>query len=352
MARAERHRAPWGMDSAHDDGPRSERLLARVHAVARARHLSERTEEAYRSWIVRFVRFNGTRHPAALGEVEVRAFLESLATDGKVAASTLNQAHAALLFLYRDVLRDPSRCPPTIPYARPASTEADTLSADEARRLLVEVAPTHRLAVALLYGAGLRLMECLSLRLKDVDFERRRIHVRDGKGGKGRFTMLPKALRGPLAAHVDRVRRQHARDVQAGGGYVVLPNAFGRKSPTAARDWRWAWVFPSTRQYVDGGTRQRRRHHVFDTSIQRAVEVAARRAGLSKRVTPHTLRHSFATQLLRSGYDARTVQELMGHRDLSTTMRYLHVLDRGAGVRSPLDALGLGFDGGSWEDGA
>lgn len=335
------------MDSSHDgDRPRAGRLLSRVHAVARARHLSERTEEAYRSWIVRFVRFNETRHPATLGEAEVRAFLEWLAVEEKVAASTLNQAHAALLFLYRDVLRDSSRCPPTIPYARSVSTEADTLSAEEARRLLVEVAPAHRVAVGLLYGAGLRLMECLSLRVKDIDFAHGRIHVRDGKGGKGRFTMLPAALREALAAQVDRVRHQHGRDVQAGGGYVPLPYAFDRKSPTAVRDWRWAWVFPSTRQYVDGATGQRRRHHVFDTTIQRAVEGAVRRAGLSKRVTPHTLRHSFATQLLRSGYDVRTVQELMGHRDLSTTMRYLHVLDRGAGVRSPLDAMGLGFDGG------
>ena len=255
------------MDVSHDDRPRAGRLLACVHAVARSRHLSPRTEEAYRSWIVRFVRFNETRHPAALGEPEVRAFLERLATEGKVAASTLNQAHAALLFLYRDVLGDPSRCPSTIPYAHSASREADSLSAEEAKRLLMEVVPAHKLAVALLYGSGLRLMECLSLRAKDIDFARGRIHVRDGKGGKGRFTMLPAVLREALAAQVDRVRRQHARDVQAGGGYVVLPYAFDRTSPTGVRDWRWAWVFPSARQYVDGLTGQRRRHHVFDTTI-------------------------------------------------------------------------------------
>jgi integron integrase len=337
------------MDSSHDERARPGRLLARVHAVARARHLSPRTEEAYRSWVVRFVRFNGTRHPAGLGELEVRSFLEWLAAEGKVAASTLNQAHAALLFLYRDVLQDASGCPATIPYARPAFREADTLTADEAGRLLAAIAPAHRVAVALLYGAGLRLMECLSLRVKDVDFARDRIHVRDGKGGKGRFTVLPGALRDALAAQVDHVRRQHARDVQTGGGYVVLPYALDRKLPSAIRDWRWAWVFPSTRQYREPVTGQRRRHHVFDTTIQRAVEMAARRSGLSKRVTPHTLRHSFATQLLRSGYDVRTVQELMGHRDLSTTMRYLHVLDRGAGVRSPLDAVGLGVGG--WLEG-
>ena len=334
------------MDISHVERPREGRLLARVHAVARARHLSPRTEESYRSWIVRFVRHKELRHPAVLGETDVRGFLEWLATTGKVAASTLNQAHAALLFLYRDVLREPSKCPSSIPYARAVSRAVDTLSAEEAKRLLGEVAPRHRVAVSLLYGSGLRLMECLTLRVKDVDFARRRIHVRDGKGGKGRFTMLPRVVRGALAAQVDHVRRQHARDVQAGGGYVALPHAFDRKSPAAVRDWRWAWMFPSGRQYRDVETGQRRRHHVFATTIQRAVEAAARGAGLSKRVTPHTLRHSFATQLLRSGYDVRTVQVLMGHRDLSTTMRYLHVLDRGMGVRSPLDALGLGVGGG------
>ena len=318
-----------------------QRLLARVHAVARSRHLSPRTEAAYRGWIVRFVRFNDVRHPAELGEAEVRRFLEWLATDRHVAASTLNQAHAALLFLYRDVVQDRSRCPASIPYARPSAREADVLSPDEVRRFLAEVRESHRLPISLLYGAGLRLMEALTLRVKDVDLAHSRIHVREGKGGKGRFTMLPAALRGAVGTQMDRVRRQHMRDVQRGGGYLVLPDAFDRKSLAAVRDWRWAWLFPAMREYVDAATGQRRRHHVFDTTIQRAVAHAARRAGLTKRVTPHTLRHSFATQLLRAGYDVRSVQELLGHRDVSTTMRYLHVLDRGMGVRSPLDALGL-----------
>lgn len=215
------------------------------------------------------------------------------------------------------------------------------LSPEEASRLLAAVREPRRLLVSLLYGAGLRLMETLTLRVKDVDMARRRIHVREGKGAKGRFTMLPDALREAMAKQLDRVRCAHLRDVQRGGGYVVLPDAFDRKSPTAARDWRWAWVFPAAREYRDGRTGQRRRHHVFDTTIQRAVADAAREAGLTKRVTPQTLRHSFATQLLKSGHDVRTVQELMGHRDLSTTMRYLHVVDRGMGVRSPLDATGL-----------
>ena len=336
------------MDATGDPAPRAERLLDRVHAVARARHLSPRTEEAYRAWIVRFVRFCDLRHPGALGVADVRRFIEWLAAERRVASSTLNQAHAARVFLYRDVLREPTRCPAAVPRARRRAGPPDVLAPEEASRLLAAVAVAHRLAVSLLYGTGLRLMECLSLRLKDVDLARRRIHVRDGKGGKGRFTMLPAALREGIIAQMDRARRQHLRDTQRGGGYVELPGAFDRKSPRAARDWRWMWLFPAARQYIDRATGQRRRHHVFDTTIQRAVADAARRAGLSKRVTPHTLRHSFATQLLRNGYDIRTVQALLGHRDVSTTMIYLHVLDEGVGVRSPLDlpvgVLGLGVE--------
>jgi len=325
------------MDATDDAAPPTERLLDRVHAVARARYLSPRTEAAYRSWIVRFVRFSDLRHPTELGSVDVRRFLEWLATERRVAASTLNQAHVALLFLYRDVLGEPARCPAAIPRARRRGDPPDVLVPAEMSRLLAAVVPAHRLAVSLLYGAGLRLMECLTLRVKDVDVARRRLHVREGKGGKGRFTMLPNAVRKEIAEQIERVRRLHGRDVQRGGGYVVLPGAFERKSPAASRDWRWAWLFPASRQYVDGVTGQRRRHHVFDTTIQRAVSDAVRRTGLTKRVTPHTLRHSFATQLLRSGYDIRTVQELLGHRDVSTTQIYLHALDEGVGVRSPLD---------------
>ena len=215
--------------------PAEPRLLSRVHAVARARHLSLRTEEVYRSWIVRFVRFHDLRRPAQLGADDVRRFLEWLATERAVAASTLNQAHAAILFLYRDVLREPDRCPSSIPYARPSKREAVVLSPDEASRLLATVPARRRLVVSLLYGAGLRLMEALTLRVKDVDVGRRRVHVRDGKGGRDRFTMLPDALREAMVAQIEAVRRQHLRDVQRGGGYVVLPHAFDRKSPSAAR---------------------------------------------------------------------------------------------------------------------
>ena len=229
------------------------------------------------------------------------------------------------------------RCPAAIPRVRRRGAPPAVLAPVEAARLVEAVVPAHRLAVSLLYGAGLRLAECLTLRVKDVDIVRRRIHVRDGKGGKGRFTVMPGVLRDAVAERIDQVRRQHGRDVQRGGGYVVLPEAFGRQSAHANRDWRWTWVFPASREYVDRVTGQRRRHHVFDTTIQRAVADAARRAGLAKRVTPHTLRHSFATQLLRNGYDIRTVQELLGHRDVSTTMIYLDALDDGVGVRSPLD---------------
>src|SRR5215204_774688 len=252
-----------------------------------------------------------------------------LATERRVAASTLNQAHAAMLFLYRDVLRQPSQCPAVMPRARRPRDPPEVLTPAEASHLLAAIAEPYRLPVSLLYGAGLRLMECLTLRVKDVDLARRRLHVRDGKSGKGRFTMLPNAARAAIATQVEQARRQHGLDVQRGGGFVELPGAFDRKSPAASRDWRWMWLFPASRQYVDAATGQRRRYHVFDTTIQRAAADAARRAGLSKRVTPHTLRHSFATQLLRSGYDIRTVQELMGHRDVSTTMIYLHVLDDG-----------------------
>ena len=332
------------MPNDETDRPTEPRLLKRVHAVARARHLSLRTEEVYRSWVVRFVRFHDLQHPATLGADDVRRFLEWLATERALAASTLNQAHAAILFLYRDVLREPDRCPSSIPYANVSQREAVVLSPEEAGRLLALVPTTRRLVVSLLYGAGLRLTEAVTLRVKDVDVGRRRLHIRDGKGAKDRFTLLPDSLRDAMVTQIDAVRRQHLRDVQRGGGYVVLPNAFDRKSPSAARDWRWTWVFPAAREYVDARTGQRRRHHVFNTTIQRTIAEAARRAELTKRVTPHTLRHSFATQLLRAGCDARTVQELLGHRDLSTTMRYLHVVDRGMGVRSPLDELGLRLD--------
>jgi integron integrase len=308
-----------------------------VHAVARARNLSQRTEEAYRSWIVRFARFGGVRHPLLRGAADVQGFLEWLATERKVAASTLNQASAALLFLYRDVLGEPERFPRDMPRARRPSRVPDVLSPAEVERLLAALPPAHRLVASLLYGTGLRLMECLTLRVKDVDIARRRIHVYGGKGGKSRFTMLPEALVSAMAEQVARVRRQHGLDACRGGGYVALPDAFDRKSPRAARAWRWTWIFPAARQYTDRGTGQLRRHHVFDTTIQRAVANAANAAGLSKRVSPHMLRHSFATQLLRNGYDVRTVQELLGHRDLSTTMIYLPVLDHGVGVRSPLD---------------
>ncbi|HET7584591.1 MAG TPA: integron integrase [Gemmatimonadaceae bacterium] len=317
-----------------------ERLLDHVHAIARARNLSPRTEEAYRSWITRFARFGGVRHPLQRPAGDVRHFLEWLATERKVSASTLNQASAALLFLYRDVLREPARFPADMPRARRPTRVPDVLAPEEVARLLAALRPDHRLVVALLYGTGLRLMEALTLRLKDVDLARRRIHVHDGKGGKSRFTVLPDSLVQSIGEQMARVRRQHVRDARRGGGYVVLPGAYGRKNPGAARDWRWTWLFPAGRQYRDRSSGHVFRHHVFSTTIQRAVKDAARGAGLNKRVTPHTMRHSFATQLLRNGYDVRTVQELLGHRDLSTTMIYLHVLDHGVGVRSPLDTLG------------
>lgn len=338
MVLATRAVTTWSMYQPVEEARRSERLLHRVHTVARTRNLSPRTEEAYRSWIVRFVRFEGVRHPSSRSAADVRRFLEWLATERKVSASTLNQAYAAILFLYRDVLNEPERFPRDMPRARRPSRVPDALSPVEVERLLAVLPPAHRLIAALLYGTGLRLTECLTLRVKNVDLARRRIHVTDGKGGKSRFTMLPESLASAIAEQIAKIQRQHALDVRCGGGYVALPDAFDHKSPHASRDWRWAWLFSAARQYRDRGTNQLRRYHVHGTTIQRAIAKAARDAGLTKRVTPHTLRHSFATQLLRNGYDVRTVQELLGHRDLSTTMIYLHVLDHGTGVRSPLDA--------------
>lgn len=324
-----------GMATEHDDPP--ERLLARVCSTARALGLSVRTERAYRSWIIRFVRFSGLRHPCTLGVEETRRFLESLSTTRKVGAGALNQAHAALAFLYRDVLHEPARCAASVPHAR-RSGPADALTPDEARRILAHVAPARRLAASLLYGAGLSLMECVTLRVADVDLARSRIHVRDARGGMGRFTMLPEALRDALVEQIEAVRRQHLRDVQCGGGFVPLPATPERPNPHATREWRMAWLFPAARQHVDRATRQRRRCHVFGTTLQRAVRGAARRAGVTKRVTPRVLRHSFAAHLLRMGAEVGTVQGLVGHRDVATTLGWVRAIDAAnVRVRSPLD---------------
>jgi integron integrase len=316
------------------------RLLDRVRAVLRARHYSRRTEDAYVAWIRRYVFFQGKRHPAEMGAEEVTAFLTALAVDSHVAASTQNQALSALLFLYRDVLEvDLPWLDGIVRAKRPARLPV-VLTRDEVRAVLQRLHGAPRLMACLLYGAGLRVLECCRLRVQDIDFAANQVVVRGGKGDKDRVTMLPAIVKGALARHLDAVRAQHRDDLAAGAGWVELPTALFRKYPNAGREWAWQWVFPATRPYRDRLTGQHRRHHLHETVLQRALKAAVFQTGIAKRASPHTLRHSFATHLLEDGHDIRTVQELLGHRDVSTTMIYTHVLNRGpSAVRSPADRM-------------
>ena len=320
--------------------PSPPRLLDQVRAAIRTRHYSRRTEVAYAGWIRRFILFNGKRHPSELAEAEVASFLTSLATRGRVSASTQNQALSALLFLYREVLhRDLAWLENVVRAKRPVRLPV-VLTRELVAGLMRELRGIDWLMASLLYGSGLRLLECCRLRIKDVDFDRRELVVRDGKGSKDRVTLLPDRLAAPLAAHLERVRRQHDEDLRAGNGSVELPAAMERKYPRAPWEWGWQRVFPATRHYVDAATGRKRRHHLHESVLQRAVRTAALKSGLAKPASCHTLRHSFATHLLEAGYDIRTIQELLGHSDVSTTMVYTHVLNRGGrGVRSPLDGM-------------
>ena len=323
------------------DLPRDERkysLVGMFRRQMRLRRMSPRTEEAYVAWVKRFVKFHGMRHPQTLGEAGVTVFLTHLAVEARVSASTQNQALAALLFLYRDVLRAPLPWLNGVVPARRPSRLPSVLTREEVRRVAAEVGGVPHLVVLLLYGAGLRLMEALTLRVKDLDLEQAMMTVRGGKGDKDRMTVLPRSAVAPLTAHLRQAAEQHRRDLRAGHGTVALPDALTRKIPGAQRAWAWQWVFPATRLYRDSVTGEIRRHHLHETVIQRAVIDAARRAAISKRVTCHTFRHSFATHLLEDGYDIRTIQELLGHRDVRTTMIYTHVLNRGGrAVNSPAD---------------
>lgn len=303
----------------------------------RLHHLSYRTEQAYVRWIVRYVRYHRMRHPRTMGEAEIRAFLTYLAAEREVSASTQNQALSALLFLYREVLGVEMGYIEQIVRARRPARLPVVFTQDEVRAVLAHLHGTHGLVAGLLYGAGLRLMEALRLRVKDVDFAYRQIVVRDGKGGKDRRTVLPESLRAPLREQLEVVRRQHAEDLRAGCGAVHLPNALARKYPEAAREWGWQYVFPATVRSTDPRTGEERRHHRSASSVQRAVKRAVRAAGVTKPGSCHTFRHAFATHLLDGGADIRTVQELLGHRDVRTTMVYTHVLSRGVGVKSPID---------------
>jgi integron integrase len=313
-------------------------LLDRVREKIRLKHYSIRTEQAYCDWIRRFVVFHGKRHPSMLGAGDVEAFLTALAVDGRVAASTQNQAKSALLFLYKEVLGVELPWLDGIETAKAPRRLPVVLTHDEVARLLARLTGVHRLIGGLLYGTGLRIMEAMRLRVKDVEFSRREIVVRDGKGGKDRMTMLPVRLVAPLREQIAHARELHRADLEAGQGAVWLPFALAHKYPSAARDWGWQYVFPATGRSVDPRDGIERRHHLADQAFQRAMKSALRDSGIVKPATPHTLRHSFATHLLESGYDIRTVQELLGHRDVSTTMIYTHVLNRGGrGVVSPLD---------------
>lgn len=312
-----------------------------MRAAIRLHGYSPRTEKAYVGWIRRYVRFHGARHPREMAEPEVTAFLTHLAVERNVSASTQNQALSAILFLYRKVLGLELDWLDGLVRARRPSRLPVVLTRDEVTRVLDHLTGTPRLMGSLLYGSGLRLLECARLRVKDVDLERREIRIRDGKGKRDRVTLLPESLEAPLRDYLVRVHRMHRRDLEMGWGSVELPTAIERKYPRAPWEWGWQWVFPATRPYHHPGTGRRRRHHLHESVLQRAVKQAVRDAGLSKPATCHTLRHSFATHLLEDGYDIRTIQELLGHRDVSTTMIYTHVLNRaGRGVRSPLDSRG------------
>ena len=319
----------------------SPRLLDRVREIMRLKHYSLRTETAYVGWIRRFVLFHGKRHPLEMGKLEVEAFLTSLAVARNVSAATQNQALAALLFLYREVLEAALPWFDDVTRAKKPARLPTVLTREETLGLLAGVGEGEaQLIMRLLYGTGMRLLECLRLRIKDVDLSRREIVVRDGKGGKDRVTMVPTQLVPTLRAQITHCRVVHEADLAAGRGEVWLPHALAVKYPQAARAFGWQYVFPAAGFSVDPRSGAVRRHHVDEKRVQRAVKAAAARAGIVKPVSPHTLRHSFATHLLESGYDIRTVQELLGHSDVSTTMIYTHVLNRGGrGVVSPLDSL-------------
>lgn len=314
------------------------KLLDQVRDRLRVKHYSIRTEQTYVHWIKRYIFFHGKRHPKDLGARDIEAFLTHLAVEGKVSASTQNLAKSSLLFLYREVLEIELPWLENVTQAKAPKRLPVVLTVGEVQDVLSRLTGTHALIASLLYGGGMRLMEAVRLRVKDVDFARHEIVVREGKGFKDRVTMLPEAVVAPLRSHLAKVKAMHEEDLAQGYGEVYLPFALDKKYPNAGREWGWQYVFPSRNLSVDPRSGAIRRHHVDEKGVQRAVKQAVRDAGLTKPATPHTLRHSFATHLLQSGYDIRTVQELLGHSDVSTTMIYTHVLNKGGrGVVSPLD---------------
>jgi integron integrase len=314
------------------------KLLDRVRSHLRLNHYSIRTEQAYLDWVRRYILFPKKRHPEEMGEDEIAHFLTYLAAERNVAASTQNQAFSALLFLYQQVLgRKLNFIDGVVRVTQPARIPV-VLSKQEVHAVLAQMRGDYRLMTELLYGSGLRLMECLRLRIKDIDFAYNRIAIRDGKGSKDRVTMLPARLKEALRAHLDRVRELHRHDSARGGGAVYMPAGLDRKYPNAKRTWAWQYVFPASKASIDPRSGEQRRHHVQEKNLQNAVKMAMRKADIAKAASCHTFRHSFATHLLENGSDIRTVQELLGHKDVSTTMVYTHVLNKpGLGVKSPLD---------------
>jgi integron integrase len=320
--------------------PRPPKLLDRVRTRIRARHYSPLTEKTYVHWIKRYIKYHHLRHPDTMAEAEIAQFLSSLAEGARVSASTQNQALSALLFLYREVLDREIRWIDGMVRARRPRRLPVVLTRSEVQGVLRHLDGLLRLVATLMYGSGVRLLECCRLRVKDIDLERRQITVRAGKGNKDRITLVPALLLDDLNRHLEFEKRRHDRDRARGAGRVELPGRLGKKYPNAGREWPWQWAFGANRTFLDPGSGQRRRHHIHPSRVQKAVKEAVRRAAITKPATTHTFRHSFATHLLEDGYDIRTVQELLGHRDVRTTMIYTHVLNRGGrGVRSPLDRI-------------
>jgi len=317
---------------------RPRKLLDQVRDLLRLKHYSIRTEEAYVAWIRQYILFHNTRHPKDMGTPEIQAFLTHLAVERKVAASTQNQALSALIFLYRQVLRQELHGSIDAVRAKRPQRVPTVLTKAEVRQVLGQLSGMHRMLVELLYGSGIRSLECVRLRVKDLDFSRQELTVRDGKGAKDRRTMLPGSLIGPFQHHLQTVKQMHTTDLAEGNGCVYLPFALAKKYPNAETEWRWQYVFPATRTSIDPRSGIRRRHHLNESVLHRAIKKATDATGITKRVSCHTFRHSFATHLLEAGYDIRTVQELLGHEDVATTMIYTHVLNKGGlAVKSPLD---------------
>nr|WP_181550579.1 integron integrase [Desulfosalsimonas propionicica] len=316
------------------------KLLDQVRNLIRSKHYSIRTEETYVNWVRKFILFHGKKHPKDMGEKEISAFLTHLAVNRNVAASTQNQAFNALLFLYRNVLGIEFGELKDVQRAKKSRKLPVVFTKDEIRQIITQLEGYKWIMAQCMYGAGLRVMECVRLRVKDIDFGYGQVLVRDGKGAKDRVTMLPEVLKEPLKLHLEKVKSVHDRDLKAGFGSVYLPFALERKYKNADRSWAWQYVFPATKRAIDPRTKVERRHHIAESVIQRGIKQAIRNAGIPKTGNCHALRHSFATHLLEAGYDIRTVQELLGHKDVSTTMIYTHVLNRGGkGVKSPGDML-------------